>query len=101
MGIRIYKTLGYGLTNVKTKKHKIIDKRINPQGYLMSYEDYEDCEDRWTLPKYAEWLKREANNIDTMGVMGGDDKIVDNFEYKMEIQDVEAAISEHVNIYKF
>lgn len=53
MGIRVTKVLGYGLTDVKTRKYKIADGRINRKSPLL------DWETRMTLDDYLDWLKAE------------------------------------------
>ncbi len=58
MGIRVRKVLGYGLTDVKCKKNKIVDLRFNQNGFLCV--DCEEREERWTLKKYIEWLENKA-----------------------------------------
>jgi hypothetical protein len=41
MGIRVHKVIGYGLTDLKCKKYKVVDPRIDPTGYLGDYENQE------------------------------------------------------------
>ena len=55
MGIRIHKTLGYGLANLKCKGYEIADKRINPEGILGL--DYEEAEVVYSRANYAKWLR--------------------------------------------
>ena len=60
MGIRIHKCLGYGLTDVKTKKNgALIDERFNELGYL-----HADCQDReatWTKEGWITYFKNHAD----------------------------------------
>lgn len=53
MGIRVTKVLGYGLTDVKTRKWNIADGRINRKSPLLDYDS--DA----TLDDYLDWLKAE------------------------------------------
>jgi hypothetical protein len=51
MGIRVTKVLGYGLTDVKTRKYNIADSRINRKSPLLNYDAKE------TLDDYLDWLR--------------------------------------------
>lgn len=50
MGIRVHKVLGYGLTDVKTRKYDIADGRINRKSPLLDYAA--DA----TLDQYLDWI---------------------------------------------
>lgn len=59
MGIRIHKTMGYGLSNLKFKKKEpwiIKDERINPEGMLGRNEDREE---KYTVENYQKWLRKK------------------------------------------
>jgi hypothetical protein len=51
VGIRVTKVLGYGLTDVKTRKYNIADSRINRKSPLLNWDADE------TLDDYIEWLR--------------------------------------------
>lgn len=59
MGIRVHKTLGYGLTDLSCEGHKITDERINPDGILNSNR-WEDTD--WTREAYQEYLEKIENS---------------------------------------
>lgn len=58
MGIRVHKVLGYGLTDVKTRKWKIADGRINSKSPLLNWDAKE------TLDDYLNWLKADYDPND-------------------------------------
>lgn len=68
MGIRVTKVLGYGLTDVKTRKWDIADGRINRKSLLFDYDS------EATFDDYLEWLKAEYPT---------DDRKMDNFSMDM------------------
>lgn len=53
MGIRVHKVLGYGLSDVKTRKWKIADGRINAASPLLNWDSDAKLDD------YLDWLKVE------------------------------------------
>jgi hypothetical protein len=53
VGIRVHKVLGYGLTDVKTRKWKIADGRINSKSPLFDYDT------EATFDNYIDWLKEK------------------------------------------
>lgn len=60
MGIRIHKVLGYGLFDLKTKKDKIVDNRINPNGFLSRM--WEDSCDKWSIQGFIKFLENKMLN---------------------------------------
>lgn len=60
MGIRVTKVLGYGLTDVKTRKWKIADGRINTKSPLLNWDSPVKLDD------YIDWLeaKYDENKIE-------------------------------------
>lgn len=81
MGIRVHKVLGYGLTDVKTRKYKIADGRINRESVLLDYDSKAKLDDyiAWLQVKYATdtekmshfnmdmWLFKERQDEDWNG----------------------------------
>lgn len=59
MGIRVTKVMGYGLTDVKTRKYNIADGRINAKSPLLDWDADE------TLDDYMDWLKASHDPNDT------------------------------------
>lgn len=58
MGIRIHLMMGYGLTDIECKPNgKITDRRINPDGWLLSSDD--DKDDKYTMRKFRNFVQRE------------------------------------------
>ena len=59
MGIRVHKLVGYGLTDVKTRKHRIADDRFNPDGFATARDiSEEDFDARWSEEGYKQFLRR-------------------------------------------
>lgn len=56
MGIRVTKVMGYGLTDVKTRKWKIADGRINAKSPLL------DWDTEATLDDYMDWLEAQPKS---------------------------------------
>lgn len=61
MGIRVHKVIGYGLIDLKCKKHTIVDPRINPDGYLGG--DWERKENDYTKEGYVKFLNKLHDSI--------------------------------------
>lgn len=80
MGIRIHKTLGYGLANLKCKGYKIVDKRINPKGILLL--DCEEREEVYSRENYAKWLRERYEAC-------GDDYSGDKMDLAWDLADAE------------
>lgn len=58
MGIRIHVMMGYGLTDLECEQDgRITDPRINPDGWLLSDDDYRD--DKYTMRKFRNHVQRE------------------------------------------
>lgn len=95
MGIRIHKSLGYGLDDVKVKKYNIVDNRFNPQGFFKT--DYEEREERWSVKKYLEWLESNVDNADELDIWKKSRLHVREFEYSMEIKDAKQAIKDRID----
>jgi len=66
VGIRVHKSVGYGLTDIEfdEESHKIVDKRVDPEGYLHhSYDVEEEDEDKYPWERdgakgYKKWIKK-------------------------------------------
>jgi len=57
MGIRIHKFMGYGLTDVKSRKYRIADGRINRNCVLL--DDYEAQYKTEYRDEYLAWLRKQ------------------------------------------
>lgn len=79
MGTRIHKALGYGLTDVETKEHRIVDDRFNSFS-VINFEDCEYAEERWTFQGYAEWLQKHESTME--------EKDFDRFMLHLEIKQI-------------
>lgn len=75
MGNRINKMLGYGLTDVKTKKYRIDDSRFNPDFLDLIYEG--DCS-IYSVANYLDWLEKKKRDNEASG-------FGKNFELSLEI----------------
>lgn len=61
MGIRVTKVMGYGLTDVKTRKYKIADGRINTKSPLLDWDSDVKPSD------YIDWLEKQNPNEEDFG----------------------------------
>lgn len=57
MGIRVHKVMGWGLTDVKTRKGHLADSRINSKS--MAFDPYDE---KFKAMDYLAWLKAKYDN---------------------------------------
>lgn len=62
MGIRITKVMGYGLTDLKVRKGKIVDSRINPEGMMFNKSYSTEGFSKWCAEKYESLKAGETLN---------------------------------------
>ena len=64
MGIRVRKCIGYGLTDIECDEHRLVDERLDPEGYLFhAYDVEEEGEDKYPWERdgakgYWNWLQK-------------------------------------------
>ena len=85
MGIRLHKTMGYGLINVQNDNGHIADERFDSEGYMMA--SWEDKDDKWTLDGFYQFLKNKAKSLET----------IDQWDVSFEAQSVRQLMEEKNN----
>lgn len=58
MGTRIHKVIGYGLKDIKGENNKVVDERLNPEGYFWKQEN------KWSRDDYISFLKTQSQDAD-------------------------------------